>query len=96
MASAGEHYSDRQLTRIYRTYAKRKGWATADQLVQEKAARWRERSTGPVGLAIIWYESGGQDPRPELGKDATLHVNGAFVLLTLWGLVLALLVMWLI
>ena len=72
MARKGDQYSDKKLAKIYRQYADRKGWSTRDEVVQDKVESWRDSMIGPVGLAIDWYENGGKDPKPELGKDATI------------------------
>lgn len=83
MARKGSQYSAAELAEIYRDCAWRKGWDTTDRVVKDKVDSWHSGSIGPVGLAIDWHESGGKDPKPELGNDATVRkgstsLSGAF------------------
>ena len=72
----GDEYSDAELVKIYRKYARRKGWNSSEEVAYSRVrGEWRASMVGPVGLAIDWYESGGKDPKPELGKDATTRLG---------------------
>ena len=60
-------YPPEHLVKIYRMYATMKGWNTTEPVVRNQVQAWTTSTSGPVGLAIEFYEDG-TDGEPHLTR----------------------------